>query len=208
MRMHSKEILDKLTPDLALEILKEGNQRFVNNLREHPDLLQQVNDTSNGQFPFATILSCIDSRTPAELIFDQGLGDIFSIRIAGNVINDDVLGSMEFGCKLAGSKVLVVLGHTNCGAIASAIDDTKLGFLSGLLEKITPSVIAAKEKHPGAKKSDHDFVIEVTEKNIYHTVDEVRKKSAILKQMEADGQIKIVPALYSVETGIVSFHEQ
>lgn len=207
MRMHTKEILDKLTPELALEILKEGNGRFVNNIKEHPNLLQQVNETANGQFPFATILSCIDSRTSAELIFDQGLGDIFSIRIAGNILNDDILGSMEFGCKIAGSKLLVILGHTRCGAIASAIENTRLGFLTGLLEKISPAVELAKQNHENAGNTNPEFVLEVTANNVYQTVEAIRERSTILKDMEASDQIKIVGALYNVETGKVTFYE-
>src|ERR1700755_1529482 len=135
MRTHTKETQDELTPELALEILKEGNKRFVNNIKAHRNLLQQVNETSSGQFPFAAILSCIDSRTSAELIFDQGLGDVLSIRIAGNILNDDILGSMEFACKLAGSKLIVVLGHTKCGAIQGACNHIQLGNLSTLLNK-------------------------------------------------------------------------
>ena len=140
MRTHTKATQESLTPELALDILKEGNKRFVNNIATHRNLLQQVNETSSGQFPFACILSCIDSRTSAELIFDQGLGDIFSIRIAGNVLNDDILGSLEFGCKLAGSKLIVVLGHTKCGAIEGACSNVVLGHLTGLLTKIKPAI--------------------------------------------------------------------
>src|ERR1041384_4207081 len=136
MRSHTKETQDSLTPELALEILKEGNERFVNNIKAHRNLLQQVNETSTGQFPFAAILSCIDSRTSAELIFDQGLGDIFSIRIAGNILNEDILGSMEYATKVAGSKIILVLGHTKCGAIAGACNHVELGNLTGLLKKI------------------------------------------------------------------------
>src|SRR3984957_20200947 len=140
MRTHTKETRDKLTPDLALEVLKEGNERFVNNIKAHRNLLEQVNETSSGQFPFAAILSCIDSRTSAELIFDQGLGDIFSIRIADNILNDDILGSMEFACKIAGSKLIVVLGHTKCGAIEGACDNIQLGNITALLNKIKPAI--------------------------------------------------------------------
>src|SRR6187402_3978726 len=142
MRTHSKETQSSLTPDLALQILKDGNKRFLNNLKANRNLLQQVNETSEGQFPFATILSCIDSRTSAELIFDQGLGDIFSIRIAGNIVNTDILGSMEFACKVAGSKLIVVLGHTKCGAVKGACDHVEMGNLTELLSKIQPSVYA------------------------------------------------------------------
>src|SRR6187431_1354222 len=140
MRTHTKISQQEMTPTDAVNILKEGNGRFVNNIKAHRNLLQQVNETSSGQFPFAAILSCIDSRTSAELIFDQGLGDIFSIRIAGNILNDDILGSMEFACKFAGSKLIMVLGHTNCGAIISACDDVKVGHITSLVDKIKPSI--------------------------------------------------------------------
>ena len=140
MRTLNKELQERITPQLALEILKEGNHRFVQNLKVNRNLLEQVNETRDGQWPFATVLSCIDSRTSAELIFDQGLGDIFSIRIAGNIINDDILGSMEFACKVAGSKFIVVLGHTKCGAIKGACDNVAMGHLSGLLQKIQPAI--------------------------------------------------------------------
>src|SRR5258706_13258713 len=140
MRTHTKETQNVLTPEHALDILKEGNQRFVNNIKAHRNLLEQVNDTSSGQFPFAAILSCIDSRTSAELIFDQGLGDILSIRIAGNILNDDILGSMELACKIAGSKLIVVLGHTKCGAIEGACNNIVSGHITGLLNKIRPAI--------------------------------------------------------------------
>ena len=140
MRTFTKETQDELTPELAINLLKQGNERFVNNIKMHRNLLQQVNETSAGQFPFAAILSCIDSRTSAELIFDQGLGDILSIRIAGNILNEDILGSMEFSCKLAGSKLIVVLGHTNCGAITGACNNIVLGNITGLLNKIKPAI--------------------------------------------------------------------
>src|ERR1700739_2852430 len=138
MRTHTRETRDKLTPDLTLQILKEGNERFVNNIKAHRNLLEQVNETRTGQFPFAAILSCIDSRTSAELIFDQGLGDIFSIRIAGNILNEDIIGSMEFACKIAGSKLIVVLGHSKCGAIVGACDHIQMGSVTALLNKINP----------------------------------------------------------------------
>src|SRR5215217_5161070 len=140
MRTHTKDTQEGLTPDMAINILQEGNQRFIKNLKANRNLLQQVNETADGQFPFATILSCIDSRTSAELIFDQGLGDIFSIRIAGNILNDDILGSMEFACRIAGSKLIVVLGHTECGAIEGACNNIKLGNITTLLKKIKPAI--------------------------------------------------------------------
>src|SRR4028118_427391 len=144
MRTLTKELQDAITPSIALNLLKEGNKRFMSNLKVNRNLLQQVNETSDGQHPFAVILSCIDSRTSAELIFDQGLGDIFSVRIAGNILNDDILGSMEFACKVAGAKLIAVLGHSKCGAIQGACKKVKLGHLSGLLEKIEPAIKIVK----------------------------------------------------------------
>jgi len=140
MKTLTKEMQTAITPAMALDLLKEGNKRFISNLKFNRNLLQQANDTSDGQHPFAVILSCIDSRTSAELIFDQGLGDVFSVRIAGNIVNEDILGSMEFGCKVAGSKIIVVLGHTKCGAIKGACDHVEMGNLTALLSKITPAV--------------------------------------------------------------------
>src|SRR3954465_15294214 len=147
MRTLTQELQEKITPQQALEILKEGNKRFVQNLKVHRNLLEQVNDTRDGQWPLAVILSCIDSRTSAELIFDQGLGDIFSVRIAGNIINEDILGSMEFACNVAGSKFIMVLGHTKCGAIKGACDHVKMGHLTTLLAKIEPAVYAETTTH-------------------------------------------------------------
>ena len=207
MRTHSKETQSSLTPDAALQILKEGNQRFVQNLKANRNLLQQVNETSAGQFPFATILSCIDSRTSAELIFDQGLGDVFSIRIAGNILNEDILGSMEFATKVVGTKVLVVLGHTKCGAIVGACNHVELGNLTKLLDKIQPAIekeTATTEDRSGANAS---FVKNVTENNVHLTIDRVRKESPIIAELEEQGAIKIVGGMYDVETGVVSFYD-
>ena len=205
MRTQTKELQSQLTPAKALEILKEGNKRFVNNLKANRNLLQQVNDTAEGQFPFAAILSCIDSRTSAELIFDQGLGDVFSIRIAGNFVNEDILGSMEFACKAAGSKLVVVLGHNHCGAVKGACDDVKLGNLTALLAKIRPAVEATKES--GDRTSANpDFVQAVAEFNVQKAMDDVRSRSPILKEMEDAGDITIVGGMYDVETGEVKFY--
>ena len=207
MRTHTKETQMSLTPEKALQILKEGNQRFVNNLKINRNLLQQVNETSDGQFPFATILSCIDSRTSAELIFDQGLGDILSCRIAGNVLNDDILGSMEFACKLAGTKVLVVLGHTRCGAVKGACEGVKMGHLTGLLEKIQS--IAANEKNATGKPSgDPLFVDHVARLNTKHVMNEIPKRSPIIAELLEKGSIVIAGGLYEVETGHVQFFER
>src|SRR6187402_155566 len=163
MHTHSKETQSNLTPDLALEILKEGNERFVKNLKANRNLLQQVNETSKGQFPFATILSCIDSRTSAELIFDQGLGDIFSIRIAGNILNEDILGSMEFATKIVGTKILVVLGHTKCGAIVGACNHVEMGNLTTLLNKIQPAIYHEKITKDNRNGTNSEFVDKVTD---------------------------------------------
>lgn len=200
MKAHTKETQATLTPEKAVAFLKEGNLRFQNNLKANRNLLEQVNDTSTGQFPFATILSCIDSRVSAELVFDQGLGDVFSIRIAGNFVNEDILGSMEFACKLAGTKVVIVLGHTSCGAIKGACDNAKLGNLTALIDKIKPAVRAVKtpEEEHLRNSSNLDFVNSVSEKNIYMTIDNIRQRSSVLEEMEAEGSIKIIGAMYDV----------
>jgi len=208
MRTHSKETQSSLTPETALQILKEGNQRFINNLKANRNLLQQVNETSSGQFPFATILSCNDSRTSAELIFDQGLGDIFSIRIAGNILNEDILGSMEFATKVVGTKVLLVLGHTKCGAIVGACNHVEMGNLTTLLNKIQPAIFCEKKTKENRNGSNSDFVNNVTELNVHLTIERVRRESPIIAEMEELGQIKIVGGLYDVETGEVSFYEE
>jgi carbonic anhydrase len=207
MRTHTKETQDGLTAELALEILIEGNERFVNNIKAHRDLLQQVNETSSGQFPFATILSCIDSRTSAELIFDQGLGDIFSIRIAGNILNEDILGSMEFACKIAGSKLIVVLGHTKCGAITGACNNIVLGNITALFNKIKPAIDNETETKTKRDGGNQSFVRNVTENNVFIVVQKIKEQSSILKEMEEAKQIKIIGGLYDVDTGRVIFYE-
>ncbi|MDA7716889.1 carbonic anhydrase family protein [bacterium] len=207
MKAHTKETQNTMTPKKALDFLIEGNERFQNNLKANRNLLQQVNETADGQFPFATILSCIDSRVSAELVFDQGLGDIFSIRIAGNFVNQDILGSMEFACKLAGTKLLVVLGHTSCGAIKGACDHARLGNLTALINKIEPAVDAVKEPKEEALRNSKNmnFVNEVAEKNVMMTMDNIRSSSEVLAEMENNGEIKIVGGMYDLETGKVKF---
>jgi carbonic anhydrase len=205
MRTHTKKSQANITPGIALEYLKEGNARFVNNLKAHRNLLEQVNETGEGQYPFATILSCIDSRVSAELIFDQGLGDIFSIRIAGNILNEDILGSMEFACKVAGSKLIVVLGHSRCGAVNGAVDQVEMGNLTGLLKKIKPAIDAV-EKEATNDFGDADFRDEVVERNVLNVANEIPEKSEILQQMLAGGEIAIAKGVYSVETGKVIFN--
>jgi carbonic anhydrase len=207
MRTQSKETQTSLSPDQALKILKDGNIRFINNLKANRNLLQQVNDTSNGQFPFATILSCIDSRTSAELIFDQGLGDVFSVRVAGNILNEDILGSMEFATKVVGTKIIVVLGHTKCGAIVGACNHVEMGNLTNLLKKIQPAIdkeTVTKENRTGSNK---DFVYNVTDLNVHLTMERIRKESPIIEEMEKTGQIKIVGGMYDVDNGLVTFYE-
>lgn len=206
MRTLNKELQSQITPKKALEILKEGNHRFVNNLKLHRDLLEQVNATSEGQWPFATILSCIDSRTSAELIFDQGLGDVFSIRIAGNVVNTDILGSMEFACKVAGSKLIVVLGHTKCGAVKGACDHVEMGNLTELLSKLQPSVYQETQTKGDRSSKNSDFVENVAQINVKRTVKSILERSNILEQMVEDGEIGIVGAMYNIETGDVEFY--
>tara|TARA_R110000868_G_scaffold185225_2_gene427113 strand:+ start:575 stop:1201 length:627 start_codon:yes stop_codon:yes gene_type:complete len=208
MKAHTKETQATMTPNKALDFLKEGNQRFQNNLKANRNLLEQVNDTSEGQFPFATILSCIDSRVSAELVFDQGLGDIFSIRIAGNFSNEDILGSMEFGCKLAGTKLVVVLGHTSCGAIKGACDHARLGNLTALINKIEPAVDAVTEPKDESQRNSQnlEFVDKVAEKNVLLTINNIRQRSPVLAEMEDNGEIKIVGAMYDISTGEVVFY--
>src|SRR5215203_4687737 len=170
MKTLTKELQEKITPQQALEILKEGNKRFIQNLKVNRNLLEQVNATSDGQWPFAVILSCIDSRSSAELIFDQGLGDIFSVRIAGNIVNEDILGSMEFGCQVAGSKFIMVLGHTKCGAIKGACDHVEMGHLSTLLSKIEPAVKNEKTTKENRTSGNPEFVEKVATINVKKSV--------------------------------------
>lgn len=207
MKAHTKETQAAITPDSAIALLKEGNRRFIENKKADRNLLEQVGDTVSGQYPFATILSCIDSRVSAELIFDQGVGDIFSARVAGNIVNEDILGSIEFACKLAGTKVVVILGHTACGAVKGACDDAKLGNLTILLHKIKPAVRAISEpSDPSARNSKNlHFVDNVARKNVQLTIEDARSLSPVLKEMEDYGEIKIVGAMYDIKNGKVTF---
>jgi carbonic anhydrase len=207
MWTHTKETQDKISPKLALQYLKEGNCRFLNNLQTDRDLLKQVNLTADGQFPFAAILSCIDSRTSAELIFDQGLGDIFSIRVAGNVINEDILGSMEFACSIAHSKIIVVLGHTKCGAITGACNDLKTGYLTGLLQKIKPAIDREMTVVRDRNGNNPEFVNKVSINHVKLTIDNIRAQSSILRNLEQQGKIMITGALYDIDTGAVNFFD-
>lgn len=203
MKAHTKTTQEQMTPDLALSYLKEGNLRFVENLRAHRNLLEQVNETSDGQYPFATILSCIDSRTSAELVFDQGLGDIFSVRVAGNVVNDDILGSMEYACKVAGSKLIVVLGHSKCGAVISACQNVVMGNITTLLSKIQPAVQKISTQYTNIL--EEDAVQAVAAENVRESIRKILQRSEILSEMTANGSIRIVGAMYDVESGQVDF---
>jgi len=209
MKAHTRETQATMTPQKSLQFLKEGNLRFQNNLKANRNLLEQVNDTSEGQFPFATILSCIDSRVSAELVFDQGLGDIFSVRIAGNFVNEDILGSMEFACKLAGTKLIVVLGHTSCGAVKGACDDAKMGNLTKLISKIRPAVNAVTEPQNESERNSSNitFVDNVAKKNVLMTIDRIHAESPILSEMEKNGEIMIIGAMYDINNGAVDFFE-
>jgi carbonic anhydrase len=208
MKTLTKDIQASLSPEKALQILKDGNKRFVNNQKADRNLLQQVSETSTGQFPLAVVLSCIDSRTSSELIFDQGMGDIFSARIAGNILNEDILGSMEFACKVAGAKLVLVLGHTRCGAVIGACNQVELGNLTSLLDKIKPA-LAVESSLPEDQRngSNREYVQAVTEENVHLTIKRIRQESPILAEMEKEGAIKIVGGMYEVETGAVTFYE-
>lgn len=206
MRTLNKELQNSITPLMAIDILKEGNNRFVNNLKVNRNLLQQANETSDGQHPFAVILSCIDSRTSVELIFDQGLGDVFSIRIAGNILNEDILGSMEFGCKVAGAKIILVLGHTKCGAVKGACDHIEMGNLTTLLTKIRPAVDDEQTTTVNRNSANGEFVEKVATINVKRTVKAITERSPILKEMIESGQIIIVGGSHDIETGKVTFY--
>ncbi len=209
MKAHTSETQASVNPTKALGFLQEGNERFVKNLKVNRNLLQQANDTRDGQFPFAAVLSCIDSRTSAELIFDQGLGDVFSIRIAGSIVNTDIIGSLEFACKVSGSKLIVVLGHTKCGAIKGACDHVEMGNLTELLSKIQPAVYQESlTTDPGKRNSKNSkFVENVNDINIKNTVEAILSRSTILNEMVAKGEIGIVGAKHDLDTGEVTFFE-
>jgi carbonic anhydrase len=207
MKTLTKEMQTSISPSMALDLLKDGNQRFVKNLKMNRNLLQQANETSDGQHPFAVILSCIDSRTSAELIFDQGLGDVFSVRIAGNVVNEDILGSMEFGCKVAGAKIIVVLGHTKCGAVKGACDNVQLGNLTGLIHKIKPAVEQEDTVNENRNSGNSIFVEKVAALNVSLSVKNILIHSPIIADMVKNGEIGIVGGVHDITTGEVTFFE-
>jgi len=195
----TKEIQDSISPNRAVEMLKEGNQRFLEKNEQDRDLHLQVSQTSSGQFPYAVVLSCIDSRVPVELVLDQGVGDIFSARVAGNIINEDILGSIEYACGVAGSKAILVLGHTKCGAVTAACKGVELGNITALLSKVKPAIANIKQRDGEVE------VEEVTKANVHQSIKEIREKSSMLADLETEGKIKIVGAVYHVEDGRVSY---
>lgn len=195
-----------ITPGKAVDLLKEGNIRFVEKKQLNRDLIKQVEETAGGQYPFAAVVSCIDSRIPTEVVFDQGIGDIFNGRVAGNIVNEDILGSLEFACKLAGAKAIVVLGHTSCGAVKGACDDAKLGNLTQMLDKIKPAVEQTHSAEGEARNSGNiDFVNKVADKNVELTIENIKSKSTVLNEMVSNGELTVVGAMYDVKTGKVTF---
>ena len=209
MKAHTSETQATITPAKALEFLKEGNVRFINNLRVNRNLLQQANETRDGQWPFATVVSCIDSRTSSELIFDQGLGDIFSVRIAGTVVNTDVIGSLEFACRLAGSKLIVVLGHTGCGAVRGACDHVEMGNLTVLLSKIQPAVYEEHQTRDVAERTGRNptFVENVADLNVRRSVKTIVNRSQILEQLIENNELAVIGAKHDLGTGRVEFFD-
>jgi len=207
MYTHTKQSQSEMTPESSLQNLKEGNKRFQDNVRISRNLNEQVKETAGGQFPYATVLSCIDSRVSSELIFDQGMGDLFSVRIAGNFINEDILGSMEFACKLAGTKLVVVLGHTACGAVKGACDHARLGNLTALINKIEPAVDAVLEPNDESLRNSKniDFVNNVAEMNVRMSIENIRNQSPVLVEMENNKEIKIIGGMYDISNGKVTF---
>ena len=207
MRTLTKELRDALTPHMAIDVLRRGNDRFVNNLKANRNLLQQVNETSDGQHPMAIVLSCIDSRTSAELIFDQGLGDIFSCRIAGNVLNDDILGSMEFACKVVGVKAVVVLGHSKCGAVRGACDRVRMGNLSTLLHKIEDAIELETETVGDRTSANDAFVERVATQNVLLVKRQILDRSPIIGEMIRAAEVALVGGMYDVDSGVVTFYD-
>ena len=198
----TKDTQAAITPQMAVDRLMEGNERFVMNKQADRNLNEQVRQTGGGQFPFAAVVGCIDSRVPAEIIFDQGIGDIFNTRIAGNFVNTDILGSLEFACKVAGSKALLVLGHTHCGAVKGACDDVKLGNLTAMLENIKPAVDSVTDEEV-RNSSNPSFVQKVADNNVLLTIEAIKKDSPVLNEMLQNGEITIIGGMYDVETGKV-----
>ena len=203
--VQTAESQSSITPKTAIELLKKGNQRFVANQAMQRDISEQVAQTGTGQYPFAAVLGCIDSRVPAEYFFDQGIGDIFNARVAGNFVNTDILGSLEFACKVAGSKVIVVLGHSSCGAVKGACDHVQLGNLTHMLGNIQPALDAITSDYEDKSSNNAAYVQEVAERNVFLNVSKFKSDSPVLNELNENGEIDIVGAMYDVQTGVVSF---
>ncbi len=203
---HTQDSQAEVTPDLAVQLLKDGNQRFLDKSILNRSFDKQIELTSKGQYPFAAIVSCIDSRIPTEIVFDQGIGDVFNARVAGNFVNRDILGSLEFACKLAGSKLIVILGHTSCGAVKGACDHAELGNLTAMLDNISPALDEVKTSEATDRSSKNiDFVNEVAVQNVHLNIARLKKDSPVLNEMIENGEIKVVGAMYDVATGKVSY---
>ncbi len=203
----TSETQSEMSPAEAVQMLKDGNARFVNESMVNRDLLSQVEQTGDGQYPFAAVVSCIDSRIPTEIVFDQGVGDIFNARIAGNFVNQDILGSLEFATKVAGSKTIVVMGHTHCGAVKGAADDVQLGNLTAMLDHIEPAINAVTDIQENRNSSNEEFVQKVSDKNVELTIEKIKSDSDVIREMFENGEISIVGAMYDVESGKVTFME-
>jgi carbonic anhydrase len=203
----TKQVQAAMTPDAALAELKAGNARFVAGQPLHRNFPADVKATASGQYPYAVVLSCIDSRQPIEIVLDQGVGDIFSARVAGNVLNDDILGSMEFACKVSGAKLIAVIGHSNCGAIKGAIDDVQLGHLTGLVAKIKPAIESVPDNGQPRTSKNYGFVDKVAEANVRLVMREIRDRSPILREMMDQGQVRLVGGMYDLSTGEVHFFD-
>ena len=203
----TREAQASITPDTALEMLKQGNLRFVGGQAEKRDFLVQVKQTSGGQFPFAAIVSCLDSRVPPEIVFDRGIGDLFVARVAGNFVNDDILGSLEYAARVAGAKLIVIMGHTECGAVKGACDSAQLGLLTATLANINPAVNSVQGNYEPRSSKNTEFVQAVAEKNVELTMGKLRDRSVVLRGMLDKGEIGMVGAMYDVSTGKVEFLE-
>ena len=203
--VQTAESQSSITPKTAIELLKKGNQRFVANQAMQRDISEQVAQTGTGQYPFAAVLGCIDSRVPAEYVFDQGIGDIFNARVAGNFVNTDILGSLEFACKVAGAKVIVVLGHSSCGAVKGACDHVQLGNLTHMLGNIQPALDVITSDYEDKSSNNAAYVQEVAERNVFLNVSKIKSDSPVLNELHENGAIDIVGAMYDVQTGVVSF---
>lgn len=203
--VQTAESQSSITPKTAIELLKKGNHRFVANQAMQRDILMQVAQTGTGQYPFAAVLGCIDSRVPAEYVFDQGIGDIFNARIAGNFVNTDILGSLEFACKVAGSKLIVVLGHSSCGAVKGACDHVELGNMTHMLGNLQPALDTITSDYEDKSSNNAAYVHEVAERNVFLNVSKIKSDSPVLNELYENGEIDIVGAMYDVQTGVVSF---